>query len=156
MKPLTNALVLVVAASAVFAVFVACSSDTTATNPATDPFTGGYVLSTVGSGSLPRHVDTNLVTGSFHVLRSGALSFPDAGHIVVSSTIDRYDSATAPAVTESRSDTYTLGRLPTQAFLIPSGSAADTVASIIVPAANQLALNYRGANGIGTYLYLRH
>jgi hypothetical protein len=59
-------------------------------------------------------------------------------------------------VTEARVDTYTLGRLPTQAFLIPSGSTGDTVASIIVPAANQLALNYRGPNGIGTYLFLRH
>jgi len=145
-----------VALAAAVVVFLACSSDTRGTNPTTDPFTGDYVLSTVGGSSLPRHLDTNLVSGAFDVLRSGALSFPDAGHIVVSSTIDRYDSATAPAVTEARVDTYTLGRLPTQAFLIPSGSTGDTVASIIVPAANQLALNYRGPNGIGTYLFLRH
>ena len=133
----------------------ACSSAGSGTKPTADAFTGDYVLSTVGGSNLPRHLDTNQVTGAFDVLKSGALSFPDRGHVVVLSTMDRYDSATAVAVPESQAVTYTLGRLPTQAFLIASGSAGDTVGSVIVPAPNQLALNYRGANGIGTYLFVR-
>ena len=138
------------------ALFVACSSDSSATNPTADPFTGSYVLSTVGGANLPRHLDTVPATGAFDVIRSGALSFPDRGHIVVSSAMDTYDTVTAHAVQVSRTDTFALGRLPTQAFLIDPRSPGDTVASIIVPAASQLALNYHVANSIGTYLFVRH
>jgi hypothetical protein len=136
--------------------FVACSSDSSATNPTADPFMGSYVLSTVGGASLPRHLDTIPATGAYDVILSGTLSFPDRGHVVVSSTKNMYDTVTAPAVQVSRTDTFTLGRLPTQAFLIDPRSPGDTVASIIVPGANQLALNYHVVNSIGTYLFVRH
>ncbi|HEY4218310.1 MAG TPA: hypothetical protein VGM67_14310 [Gemmatimonadaceae bacterium] len=136
-------------------IIAACSSSNEATNPATDPFTGSYVLSTLAGVSLPRHVDTNLTTGGYDILESGSLSFPDQGHIIVSFSMIHHDSATTPPVTLSQTDTYTLGRLPTQAFLMSQTSAGDTVASIIVPAASQLALNYHIANGPGTYLFVR-
>ncbi len=132
------------------AVVAACGSDNSSTSPAGDPFSSGYDLATVGGRTLPFKTDTDSVSGGYDVLRSVARSFPTFSSIVVSTSRDRYADAKAGAVNVMQADTYVLGRLPTQALLLRQGSVADTVAAMIVPSVNHLALDYRGANGWGT------
>lgn len=137
--------------------FIACSSSTSdgTTNPTGDAFTGSYVLSTVGGAGLPRDLDTNVSNGGYDVLRSGSLSFPTSSRIAITSTKVQYLTDKSPGVTIVSNDTFDLGRLPTQAFVTRRGSVADTIGVIIVPSPNRLALDYRGAGGIGTYLFVR-
>jgi hypothetical protein len=137
------------------AALMACGSDNGGTNPPGDPFAGSYDLATIGGTNLPRKLDTNAVTGGFDVLRSAGLTFPSFSVIAVSTSTDTYADSTARAVNVMRTDTFDLGRLPTQGFLLRRGSVADTIAAMIVPSLNHLALDYRGATGIGTYLFVR-
>ncbi len=139
----------------VAAVAIGCGSDNGSTSPVGDPFSGSYDLATIGGRTLPLKFGTN-AAGAYGVLRSVALSFPTFSSIVVSSSTDTYADAKASAVTVLQTDTYDLGRLPAQAFLLRQGSVADTVPAMIVPSINHLALDYRGAYGLGTYVFVRH
>ncbi|MDB4875860.1 MAG: hypothetical protein JWM41_2306 [Gemmatimonadetes bacterium] len=139
---------------ALLAVAAACSA-AEVTSPASDPFTGAYSLASVNKISIPGTVATTPATGGSTVIRSGSVVFLDAGHLVFSQASEARETGTSPAVAFTRVDTFALGRLPTQAFVLHGVIPNDTVAVITVPASGRLAWDFRGTGGFGTYLFTR-
>jgi hypothetical protein len=136
------------------ALAASCSAADMAT-PNADPFAGSYTLATVGKVSIPGTVAVVPSTGGSTFVGSGSLVFLDARHLVFSQMLQVRDSSTSSPVASAQVDTFEIGRLPTQGFVLQPGNASDTIAVITVPQAGRLAWDFRGIGSFGTYAFVR-